>query len=136
MNKLPLLPKKSFDTEPFWDYCCKHEFRLQKCADCGTVRWPASIVCPNCLSGNFDWELMSGKGKIYSFVIFHKAFHKNFKDKVPYVVAIIALDEGPKFLSNVVNCDISKVACEKRVSLTWLDNEEAAFAIPVFELEG
>lgn len=131
--KIPFLPRISYDTEPFWKACSEHKLIFQKCDNCGTWRWPAAFLCPVCLSPKFTWTESSGKGKIYSFIVFHRAFHHNLEEMVPYVVASIQLEEGPRFLSNVVGCDPSEVECEKSVELTWKDNGEGV-ALPVFKL--
>ena len=58
---------------------------------------------------------MSGNGKVYSFVVYHRVYHPAFKDKVPYVVAVVELDEGPRIISNVVDLPIADVTCEMPV---------------------
>ena len=64
------LPSLTPDTKPFWDYCKKHELRMQKCSHCGYIRYPASIICPECHSMEAEWTRLSGKGKVFSFIIY------------------------------------------------------------------
>ena len=76
---------------------------------------------------------MSGRGKVFSFVVFHRAYHPAWEGKVPYNVALIELDEGPIVLSNVVDVDNAKLAVGQPVQVAFekLDDD---LAIPVFKL--
>ncbi len=125
------LPQPNPDTQPFWDACRQHELRFQKCLDCNHVRWPASIICPTCYSKETEWIKVSGKGVVYTYTIYHQAFHPAFKEDIPYVTAIIKLEEGPHFLSNIVGCDPEEVYCDMAVEVTWEDVDEA-FSLPKF----
>ena len=125
------LPQPNADDRNFWEGCRKHELRFQKCTNCGFVRWPASILCPECHSASTQWILASGKGKIYTFAVHHRAYHPGFQNEVPYVTAVIELEEGPHFLSNIIGCKTSDVRCEMSVAVVWEDiNEE--FSLPKF----
>ena len=125
------LPKINADTKPFWDACRNHELRFQKCTECGHVRWPPSILCPLCYSNKTEWIRACGKGKVFSFVVYHKAFHPGFEADLPYVVAIVQLQEGPQFLTNIVGCDPSAVRCEMPEDVVWEDITEE-FSLPKF----
>jgi uncharacterized OB-fold protein len=69
------LPKPNSDTRPFWNGCRDHELRFQRCKECGHVRWPPSIICPRCYSTETEWIVSNGRGRVYSFVVYHVAFH-------------------------------------------------------------
>jgi uncharacterized OB-fold protein len=127
-----LLPKISSDVAPFWQGCKERRLLLQKCLECGHVRHPASFLCPECLSASYDWIESRGKGKIYSFVVFYRAFHPAVVDKIPYVVAVVELDEGPSILTNVVGCSANELSCEQRVQLKWEDLNDQV-TLPIFE---
>jgi uncharacterized OB-fold protein len=62
---------------------------------------------------------MSGRGKVYSFTVYYRVYHPGFKDKVPYVVAVIELDEGPRIISNVVGVAVDAVTCEMQVAVRY-----------------
>ena len=125
------LPKPNSDTRPFWNGCRDHELRFQKCKECEHVRWPPSILCPRCYSPETEWIVSKGRGRVYSFVVYHVAFHPAFKDEVPYITAIVELPEGPHLLTNIVGCETSKVTCDMPVEVAWEDiNEE--FSLPKF----
>ena len=118
------LPKPNADTAHFWDGCREHELRFQKCAKCGHVRWPASFLCPTCHSQETLWMTAKGRGKIYSYVIYHRAYHPGFEKDVPYAVALVELDEGPRMLTNIIGCRPEEVQCDMPVEIEWEDIEE------------
>ncbi len=120
------------DNNYFWENCKDKKLLFQKCSNCNKVRWPYSIVCPECYSFNYDYIESKGFGKIYSYVIYNVAFSDEFKDKIPYIVAIIQLKEGVKFLSNIINSNINEIKCDKPVKLVWEPYKE--FYIPKFEI--
>lgn len=101
----PLLPTIGEDDAPFWAAARNHELRMQQCTDCGTLWWAPSSVCPNCWSESNEWVELAGTGTVNSWVIFHRPYWPAFEDDVPYNVAEITLDEGHRYLANVVECD-------------------------------
>lgn len=113
------VPKPEADTEEFWKGCNNQELRFQKCGECGYVRWPPSYLCPECHSTETSWIISNGKGEIYTYCIFNMAFQESFKEEVPYVTAVIELEEGPHLLSNVIGCDPSDVEIGMPVKVTW-----------------
>jgi hypothetical protein len=67
------------------------------------------------------WISTSGKGTIYSFVIYRRAYHPGFEDQLPYVVALVQLEEGPRLISNIVDCDPQAVRCDMPVEVVFDD---------------
>lgn len=125
------LPNVNQDSKKFWTGCKVQELRFQKCKDCDHIRWPASMICPLCYSRDTQWIVASGKGKVYTFVVYHVAYHPGFKDDVPYVVAVVELEEGPHLLTNIVGCRPDEVKCDMPVEVTWDDITEE-FGLPKF----
>jgi uncharacterized OB-fold protein len=125
------LPNVNGDTREFWTGCKAHELRFQKCKDCGHIRWPASVICPMCYSRDTQWIVASGKGKVYTFVVYHVASHRGFVNDLPYVVADVELEEGPHLLTNIVGCRPDEVKCDMPVEVTWEDITEK-FSLPKF----
>ena len=125
------LPKINADNQTFWKECRNHVLKIQKCQECEKLRWPPAFLCPQCLDQKSDWVEMSGKGRVYTFAVYHTAFHPGFKEEVPYVVAVVELAEGPRMMSNIVDCDPNDVCCGMPVSVTWRDADKR-FSIPVF----
>lgn len=74
---------------------------------------------------------MSGRGKVYSFTIYHRTYHPAFEAKVPYVVAVIELEEGPRIISNIVAMPIDDVVCEMPVDVVYEEVRDG-YLIPKF----
>jgi uncharacterized protein len=106
-------------TRPFWAGGVAGELRMQRCHACGHIRYPISTICPRCLSGEAFWESVSGLGTVQTFVVFERAYNEAWQDQVPYVVALIELDEGPVFLSNVVGVAPAQVSVGQRVAAVF-----------------
>jgi uncharacterized OB-fold protein len=98
------LPRPSEDSAPFWEAAFKGELRMQRCLDCGHVRFPPAILCARCLSENTEWARLSGRGTVFSWVIVHQSQHPAFNPDAPYSVVIVELDEGPRLHGNLVDC--------------------------------
>jgi len=89
-------------TAPFWAGLMESRLRLPRCRACGHLLFPIGPCCSNCLGEEFEWTELSGKGQVWSYIVYHHAFDPAFKDKLPYNVAIVLLDEGPRLLTNIV----------------------------------
>lgn len=99
------LPQANVDTQQFWDACLRDELVLQKCTACGALRHPPSPICPECLDDRHEWIPASGRGTVYTFVVVRQSLAKGWDELIPYVVAVIDLEEGPKFLTDLINVD-------------------------------
>ncbi len=95
-------PVPTPETQNFWDGCKAGELRLQKDNQTGQVYFPPRPFCPGTGSTDVSWFKASGKGKLYSYVISHRAI-PGFK--APYAIAIVELDEGPRMMTNIVECE-------------------------------
>lgn len=124
-------PVINADNRPFWESCRTHALTFQKCASCGYVRWPAAYLCPECLSAHSSWVPVSGKGEVFSYVVYHVAHHPAYLDEVPYVVALVDLDGGPRFLSTIGGCAPDEVFCGMPVEVDW-EERPAGVTIPIF----
>jgi uncharacterized OB-fold protein len=125
-------PNVNGDSKEFWAGCKSHELRFQKCKTCGHVRWPPSILCPMCYSKDTKWIVAEGKGRVYSFAVYHVAYHPGFENDLPYVVADVELEEGPRLLTNIVGCRPDVVKCDMPVEVTWEDITEEC-SLPKFK---
>ena len=95
-------PVPDFETQPYWDAAARGELMLQRCAACGTYRHYPRALCPECAAAEHEWMRVSGRGSIFSFTVVRRAPSPAFADRIPYVVALIALEEGPHLLSHIV----------------------------------
>jgi uncharacterized OB-fold protein len=90
--------KKYFELINEQKLCAAH------CSSCNTLHLPPRIFCPNCNNKNTDWTQLSGEGSIRSFTVIHIAGTK-YSEDVPYIVAIVALKEGPSVCARLVGVD-------------------------------
>jgi uncharacterized OB-fold protein len=81
---------------PFYEGMRNKKVMIQQCESCQTCLPPAQVRCDACGSDALKWVESPGLGDIYSFVVFHRSFHPFFDDKLPYTVALVELDEGPR----------------------------------------
>jgi uncharacterized protein len=131
-NYVKPLPNITDDNRYYWEHCKNHELRMQKCLQCGHIRFPPGILCPQCHSLEADWFKMSGKGKIYSYVIYRRAYHPSYQNDIPYAVAIIRLDEGPRMESNIVACKVEDLKIDMPVEVIFEDVTDR-IALPKFK---
>ncbi|HEY4135751.1 MAG TPA: Zn-ribbon domain-containing OB-fold protein [Alphaproteobacteria bacterium] len=124
-------PRPSPESVPYWEAAAQHKLRVQQCHVCGKHWFPPSQRCPHCTAADFAWVEVSGKGKVYSFVVFERVYHPAFEGEVPYVVALVELAEGPRLLTNVVGIAPDKVRCEMPVKVLFDDVAEGV-AVPKF----
>ena len=126
------LPLINEDNRPYWEYCKKHELRMQKCDGCGHIRFPVSILCPNCHSMDATWTKLNGKGKVFSYIVFRIPYHESYKEDIPYVVAIIQLDEGPRMESNLIVSDLEDICIDMLVEV-FFDDVTHEISLPKFK---
>jgi len=112
-----LIPQVTPDLKPFFDAAREHKLALQKCDNCGKLRFPPAPLCLACDSSKASWVPVSGRGEVFSFTIMHRAYHPAIK--VPYTLAVIELKEGVKITSNVIDIEPSKVKCGMPVEVTF-----------------
>lgn len=91
-------------TQPFWDGTKRHELMIPRCRKCGDHFWYPRQACPHCLSQDWEWTKVSGRGRLHSYTIVRQPQNPIFADDVPYAFAMIQLDEGVRMMSNVVDC--------------------------------
>lgn len=126
------VPRPSPESLPFWEGAKEGRLLLPRCNHCGNYFFPPSQRCRHCLSQDVAWIESKGAGRIYSFVVYHRSYHPAFEADVPYVVAIVELDEGVRLLSNIMGAPPEKVRCDARVRVTFEQRDGAS--IPMFEL--
>ncbi len=129
----PLPNLKEYDTREFWEGTKQRELRYQKCDDCETIIFYPRRHCTGCLGNNLSWHTASGKGTVYSYSVVRQSYHPFFRQQIPYAVAWVDLDEGPRLLSNIVGIDdpLNDVSIGQRVEVEWEDHEE--LSIPLFK---
>ncbi len=118
---------------PFWDAARRHELLLQYCTRCDRAIHYPRVACPHCGGAQLDWRRASGRGTLYSFTVVESNAPSAFIADMPYVVAIVQLEEGVRMLSNVVESDPGELRCDLPVEVVFerLDDE---FTLPKFRL--
>jgi uncharacterized OB-fold protein len=126
------LPTITDENREFWDGAKRGKLRMQKCGTCGHIRYPISHCCPKCLSLNFTWTDLSGRGEVFSYVVFHQLYNKAFEKDIPYNVALVQLEEGPRMYSNVVGVNNDAVKVGDKVEAVF-DPVTPEVTIPRFK---
>lgn len=122
-------PPQSAMTEPFWTALEQQILTIQRCDDCATWRWTPQLCCPRCLSERFTWTAASGQGELYSYTVVRRSADPS-RFPVPYLLAIVRLDEGPHLLTTLVDCDEAEVAIGQRVVVTFRRNPDGVMVYP------
>jgi uncharacterized OB-fold protein len=99
------LPAADDDTRPFWDAARDGKLLIKRCADCGQAHFYPRPFCPRCWSDAVHWEEACGRAVLYTWSVVHHNDLPPFPERLPYVAAVVDLDEGPRMQTNVVDCD-------------------------------
>ena len=125
------LPSLTKHNRPFFEGAKQGELRLQRCGACGHHWFPPSTSCPRCLSPEFQWIRASGRGRVWSWIVMHQLYFTAFRTDLPYVVAFIELEEGPRLMSTLVDVPREAIRCDMPVQVTFEDATDE-IAIPKF----
>ena len=125
------LPAPEPETEAFWDAARERRLLVKRCADCGEAHFYPRPFCPRCWSENVKWEDASGHATLYTWSTVHVNDLPPFHERVPYVAAIVELSEGPRMMTNVVDCDAEELAVGMSLEVRYRDLDDE-FSIPVF----
>lgn len=128
-----LIPTPTAETLPFWEGCNQGELRLQRCADCGHIQFPPQPFCAACLAGNLAWFKASGRGTVLSYTVVHWSPNPAYAADAPYVLALIALEEGPRMLTNIVGTPPAEVRIGMATVVTF-ENCAPGIALPKFTI--
>jgi uncharacterized OB-fold protein len=121
------------EVKPFWDGTAAGRLLLPKCLECQAVIWYPRPFCPVCGSLKVAWFEASGRGTVYSFTINRRgqADLPAYRDAGVYVLAYVELDEGPRMMTNIVDCDAESVRIGQRVEVVFHDTGQGT-ALPRF----
>ncbi|HAM01026.1 MAG TPA: hypothetical protein DCQ30_02175 [Acidimicrobiaceae bacterium] len=129
------LPIPDDYTRTWWDAAAERRLLIVRCAACGRAHYYPRPFCPRCGADEVAWEEASGQATLYTWSVVHQNDLPPFRDKVPYVAAVVDLAEGPRMMTNVVGAEPEslRVAMALRVDFEELDDD---FHIPVFRPAG
>lgn len=125
------LPTPEGDTLAWWEAARQGRLLLRHCGDCGAVTYYPRPFCPRCWSENVDWQEACGRGTLYSWSVIYSNDQPPFRDRVPYVAAMVDLEEGPRMMTNVVDCEFDRLRVDMALRLEFLEISED-YSIPVF----
>ena len=131
------LPVKQPESDFYWENAQAHELWLRRCNACGRAYFYPRDICPHCFSRDVAWERASGRGTVYAFGIVHRGPTPAFRDHVPYVVALVDLEEGARMATNLVDVepDPEHVHVGMAVEVTF-DDVTADVTLPKFRPVG
>ncbi|MBO0728821.1 MAG: Zn-ribbon domain-containing OB-fold protein [Acidimicrobiaceae bacterium] len=118
----------------YWEAARESTLVIQRCQACGRYLHPPGVVCPACLSEDLVPTEVSGRGRVYAYTVAHQAFDAAFSDDVPYLLALVELDEQPglRMLTNLVGATAADVESGAPVEVTY--ETRGNFKLPQFRL--
>lgn len=129
------VPATSPETQPYWDAANNGVLLLQKCPDCGKVQYHYRALCSFCWSDKIEDFPSSGRGAVWTYSVVYKNATKGYSEKLPYVVGLVELEGGVKFVTNIIGGDPEAVTFGTEVELTFAKTD-AGQAIPLFKVVG
>lgn len=127
-----IVPPTDPVTRRFWAAASEGCLELQRCRACSLVVSYPRVRCPRCHSDDLAWEAMAGSGTVYSCTVVHRAPEPALAGEVPYVVALVDLDEGARLMSNIVGCAPDQVHIGMPVRVRF-EPVADRIALPLFE---
>jgi hypothetical protein len=113
------LPQPTVETAPYWQGCRNRQLLLQHCKACGHWQFFPRLVCVACNQERLEWEAASGRGTVESFTVVHVPLSEAYAQDVPYLAALIRLEEGPLMMTNLVSCKPADARIGMNVEVTY-----------------
>lgn len=127
------LPVVDEDSKPFWEAARDGKLVLKRCNSCSEFHFFPRAICPHCYSDAVTWAPSSGRGTIYSFTVARRPAGPAFKDDVPYAVALVQLEEGPRIMTRIVaDADSVRIGLPVEVTFQAVSDE---ISLPYFKLQ-
>lgn len=120
---------------PFWQAARQGKLAMQRCKACREFVWCPRPACVECGSGELEWEELCGRGTIYSFTVIRQVAGRGaraFEKDIPYAIAWVDLDEGPRFYTNIVDCPVDEIEIGMAVTVVF-DPVTAEVSLPKFK---
>ena len=126
------LPTISGETRPYWEACRRGQLLIQRCDACQAWQFYPRGICSGCWSTDIRWVPSSGRGTVWTFTVTRQNRTPGFAEEVPYVLALVELEEGVKMFSNIVGCDPGEVAIGMPVEATFIRATDQ-ISVPYFK---
>ena len=128
------LPPPDDDSLEYWKAAAEHRLVMQRCSSCSTFRFYPRSICGECQSPEFTWTEVAGTGTVYTYTVVRRAPLDSFRHLVPYVLALVELDEGPRMMTNIIDA-VDDVHIGQRVTVAWTELTPDV-SLPVFRAAG
>jgi uncharacterized OB-fold protein len=129
-----MLPTIDDANRPFWTAAHEGRLVMQQCAACGHIRNPIQPLCPVCISPEFTWTELSGRGEVFAKAVYQRAFNPAWAGDIPYNLVLVQLDEGPRMYSNVIGTPNDEIRVGDRLRVVFEPaNDE--ISIPRFHVD-
>ena len=125
------LPTPEADTQAFWDAAREERLLIRRCSACGEPSFYPRPFCPMCWSEDVVWEQASGRASLYTWSVVHRNDLPPFPERVPYVAAVVDLEEGPRMMTNVVDCPFDELRIGMALTVSFRP-ESDEITVPVF----
>ena len=125
------LPTPDAETQPFWDAAREGQLLLRRCEDCNTASFYPRRFCPSCWSENVTWIAATGRATLYTWSVVHSNDLPPFGERVPYVAAVVDLEEGPRMMTNVIGCDFDSLHIDMKLVVDF-EVRTDDITVPVF----
>lgn len=106
-------PEIQPEHKQYWNAAADGKLLIKQCSSCGEYHYYPRVFCPYCMSDNTIWKEAKGTGNIYTYSVMRRS------KPGPYAIAYVTLDEGPKMMTNIVDCDLDTVQINQRVILVF-----------------
>lgn len=125
------LPTIEDDTRHWWDAAHEHRLLIQRCNQSGRYYFYPRPFSPFTWSEDVEWVEASGRGSVYTFSTVHRNDLPPFSEQVPYIAAVVELEEGPRMMTKIVGCTEDDIEIGMPVEVAWEELSEDV-TIPVF----
>jgi uncharacterized protein len=125
------LPILDVESKPFWDGCSRERLLIQKCGD--IYQFPPTSYCAHCHTATLEWVEASGRGTVFSWIVVHVGIpRETYGEQVPYVTALITLDEGPRICANLVGIAPADITDGLEVEVFFEPITDGSVMVPFF----
>ena len=125
-------PRPTALSAAYWDGCRNQQLLIQRCAQCDQHQFYPRSICTSCMSEDVEWVQATGCGTVRTYTVIRHPVAKAYAEEVPYVIALIRLEEGPTMMSALTNCDPASVAAGMAVEVVFEQWSEE-IAMPKFQ---
>ncbi|RHW39390.1 Zn-ribbon domain-containing OB-fold protein [Lysinibacillus yapensis] len=110
-DRIMTIPEVHPEHKEYWDAAVEGKLLIKKCASCGEFHYYPRVICPHCHSDKTSWFEAKGTGHIYTYSV--------MRHGKPYAIAFVELDEGPRMMTNIVDCDLDEIRIDQKVKVVF-----------------